>query len=76
MAEMSGCFGKRRFDSFTLARQRAEKRDGRPPRVAYRCRFCGHIHLGERDVKREQAQRRIRREVELEAWEVDDPITG
>lgn len=65
---VSGCMGKKRFDSFTLARSRAAvSRDGRKPRVAYRCSFCGGVHIGERDVTRERAERRLRRELEAEA---------
>lgn len=63
-ALVSGCMGKRRFESFAIARERATtRRDGKRPRVAYRCRFCGGVHIGERDVQRERADRRLRREV-------------
>lgn len=62
-AELAGCYGKRAFESFTLARARADlRRDGKRPRVAYRCRYCGKVHIGERDIQRERADRRRRSE--------------
>jgi hypothetical protein len=64
--------GKKRFDSFAMARQRAERRDGKAPRVAYRCRYCGGVHIGERDVTRERAERRLRREIQQEAVDALD----
>lgn len=73
LAVMAGCFGKRAFESFTIARERAERRtDGMRPRVAYRCKSCGKVHIGERDVQRERADRRLRREVEREAQDALD----
>lgn len=62
-AQLAGCFGKVAFATFTIARERAAlTRDNRRPRVAYRCRHCGKVHIGERDIAREQADRKRRRD--------------
>lgn len=62
-AQLAGCFGKVAFATFTIARERAAlTRDNRRPRVAYRCRHCGKVHIWERDIAREQADRKRRRD--------------
>lgn len=45
----SGCSGKERFDSHTLAMSvlhRRRKHKGSAPGGAYRCEFCAGWHLG------------------------------
>lgn len=41
--EDDACTGKEAFGDPTTARKAAQRRVGR---VAYRCQFCGHWHVG------------------------------
>jgi hypothetical protein len=44
------CLGKTAFPSRSAARRRARqiRGEGGPDMHAYRCRYCGHTHLGHR----------------------------
>jgi hypothetical protein len=45
---LAGCHGKTRFPSRRAGRRRAKqiRGEGGPRFHTYRCRYCGHVHVG------------------------------
>lgn len=49
---VSGCLGKEVFEDFNLARKVLRSRKITSARQVYRCEFCGKIHIGSNQFRR------------------------